>query len=415
MVPGQNWGDVVAGALWRVVGAVLAVAGTGVPAAPVFGADATAVMDCGSVVTGDTTLANDLIDCAGVGLVVGADHVDLDLNGHRVDGNGSADVEGIQVVGRHDVTITDGTVTDFVEGVAVLGSHGIRVRDLTLSDHRHVGVFIDRSRKVTVERTRLSRIAFSGIFGTRSTRLRIEHNRVRNSGGGVGLRHTTASRIAHNRSVRTECGGLLLYDGSRDNLVDANVVVRDGCEGISLHGRSDRNLIRGNHVRSSDAGVGIDQSRHNVVVGNTLLDNRFVGVYAFGASGNRVDRNRLVGNGEGSEGGVHVLGDDSGSPSRGNAVTANRVVDSVGDGIWVEAGSRGTRLAGNIVTGSTQDGIQVDERRVAVSRNVTVRNQGLGIRAVLGVTDGGGNRARANGGAVQCLHVECTWPSPRAR
>ena len=45
-------------------------------------------VQCGDVITQDTTLDSDLIDCPGDGLVIGADDVTLDLNGHTVDGDG---------------------------------------------------------------------------------------------------------------------------------------------------------------------------------------------------------------------------------------------------------------------------------------------------------------------------------------
>ena len=44
---------------------------------------------CGDVITQDTTLDSDLIDCPGDGLVIGADGVTLDLGGHTVDGTGT--------------------------------------------------------------------------------------------------------------------------------------------------------------------------------------------------------------------------------------------------------------------------------------------------------------------------------------
>jgi hypothetical protein len=41
---------------------------------------------CGDVITQDTTLDSDLLDCPGSGVVIGADGITLDLNGHVVDG-----------------------------------------------------------------------------------------------------------------------------------------------------------------------------------------------------------------------------------------------------------------------------------------------------------------------------------------
>src|SRR5919107_897463 len=42
---------------------------------------------CGETITDDTTLHADLVDCPSNGLVIGADDVTLDLNGHTIDGD----------------------------------------------------------------------------------------------------------------------------------------------------------------------------------------------------------------------------------------------------------------------------------------------------------------------------------------
>lgn len=43
---------------------------------------------CGDTITTDTVLQRDLVNCPDVGLVIGADNVTLNLNGHEVDGDG---------------------------------------------------------------------------------------------------------------------------------------------------------------------------------------------------------------------------------------------------------------------------------------------------------------------------------------
>jgi hypothetical protein len=40
-------------------------------------------VECGEVVTRDTTLDSDLIDCPANGIVIGADDITLDLNGTK--------------------------------------------------------------------------------------------------------------------------------------------------------------------------------------------------------------------------------------------------------------------------------------------------------------------------------------------
>jgi hypothetical protein len=39
---------------------------------------------------------------------------------------------------------------------------------------------------------------------------------------------------------------------------------------------------------------------------------------------------------------------------------------------------------------------------------MATRNRDLGIEAVAGVIDGGGNRASANGNPAQCTNVRCS-------
>jgi hypothetical protein len=44
---------------------------------------------CGDTITTDTTLHKNLVDCPNNGIVIGADKITLDLNGHLIDGDGT--------------------------------------------------------------------------------------------------------------------------------------------------------------------------------------------------------------------------------------------------------------------------------------------------------------------------------------
>jgi hypothetical protein len=48
-------------------------------------------VSCGEIITKSTRVDNDLINCPGDGLVIGADDITLDLNGHTIDGDGSSE------------------------------------------------------------------------------------------------------------------------------------------------------------------------------------------------------------------------------------------------------------------------------------------------------------------------------------
>src|SRR5919109_3284276 len=46
-------------------------------------------VSCGETITTDTTLHTDLLNCKNNGIVIGADGITLELNGHLIDGDGT--------------------------------------------------------------------------------------------------------------------------------------------------------------------------------------------------------------------------------------------------------------------------------------------------------------------------------------
>ncbi len=68
-------------------GLVLGVAVAGVIASS--GSSALAAnVKCGDTITTDTTLHKDLVNCPNNGIIIGADNITLNLNGHTIDGDG---------------------------------------------------------------------------------------------------------------------------------------------------------------------------------------------------------------------------------------------------------------------------------------------------------------------------------------
>jgi large repetitive protein len=64
-------------------------------------------------------------------------------------------------------------------------------------------------------------------------------------------------------------------------------------------------------------------------------------------------------------------------------------------------------LERNTANRSGHDGIQVDAAGTTVTRNTANFNHYLGIEALSGVIDGGGNSAIGNGNPLQCTNVVC--------
>jgi hypothetical protein len=90
-----------------------------------------------------------------------------------------------------------------------------------------------------------------------------------------------------------------------------------------------------------------------------------------------------------------------------NVVRKNVVKGSAKDGFLVNPKGKKTVLKRNVARGSGDDGFEVESPTTKLTGNRAVRNADLGIDAVRGVIDGGGNSARHNGDARQCRHLAC--------
>jgi hypothetical protein len=265
----------------------------------------------------------------------------------------------------------------------------------------------------------------------------------------VGARYTTGEGALRNTVVRGNqmdfnfSGGVFVSDMAADTLVERNLV--DNSFGLpAIESDGDRTLIRRNTIRSSyfvgstNFGIQVDaRAQDNRVETNTIdraalfsiedsgdrtlvsanvmsgqifpeepITGTIAGIVAREtASGGRilanVVRRHSPGIGPDTRGGIWILGD--------NLTVAANVVDQIdADGIRVEAEASGILLKANVATRNNEDGIDVRSPATTVTSNVANDNTDLGIEAVAGVTDGGGNRARGNGNPAQCVGVRCT-------
>lgn len=369
-------------------------------------------VQCGETITTDMTLTNDVDDCPGLGLVIGADNVTLDLNGHTVDGNGEADFEGIQAIGHHGVTIKGGTIRDFVEGVAVISARDVVLRDLALSHHRHVGILVADSEHVRVQNTSSTHIAFSGIFVAVSHHLRIERNSVTDSGAGISARASDHLRIRRNRTAHNDFEGVSVFGGTEHSAISRNLAVANGFTGILVEG--DDNSVT--HNRLSENGDNVVIAGDSNLVAHNRIDDA-VGfpddpVGGFGIIVDGGDHNRLLHNdirGTASNGirvvafDPEVTGAAEDTVLRGNRIEATHL-----DGILIDDTATGTLLVSNWAVRSGDDGLDVESASSTLTRNRARHNHDLGIEAVPGVIDGGGNRAADNGDSAQCRNVNCS-------
>jgi parallel beta-helix repeat protein len=350
---------------------------------------------CGDIITADTTLDSDLLNCPNNGIVIGADGITLDLNGHVIDGDGTEfaacgpreDCDfGVLNDGHDGVTVMHGSVHEFEAGMYALkghpgGAHGVtrhyRVLGISASRNRFAGiVFQDAARSLVRNSSGSGSVIGMGLFG--SDHVRILHNSFRhNSDHGLFVEESTNNVISGNLFLRDE-GAISLIDSDR-NEVRRNRCFRNNT--CILVGPGNQNVIARNRAFRDVAGIWIENGRGNLVARNAVVGAREVGV--------------RLGSAEPPIGGSS------------NVVRRNLVRGSGSDGFRVDRKDDHSLLRRNLTVGAGDDGFDVRSRTAKLTGNRALRNADLGIDAVRGVIDGGGNRASGNGDPRQCVNVTC--------
>jgi len=361
-------------------------------------------VSCGEVITTDTTLDSDLINCPNNGIIVGANGVTLNLNGHLVDGDGT-NAAGCD---PNAAVCDTGVVDDGHDGVTVM--HG-RVRQFG------VGVLVGTSSAGKVKHNRVlgissirNRFLGFGIFSSIGSLVRNSSGSratARHGGVGIALGDSREARILHNTFRRNSDHGIFVADAS-GSLIKRNLFSRTAT-GIFLLD-SDRDRVLRNRVIRSGEAILLDGGGHDVIARNRVA---------------RVGGRGKGGDGIGAEGGrSHLIADNLVVDAHGNGiriglvqppagalntvVRGNRVKGSGKDGFVVEPKSKHSLLARNVARNNGDDGFDIESRTTSLTRNRAIGNLDLGFEAVSGVIDGGGNIARLNGDPRQCTHILCS-------
>lgn len=348
-------------------------------------------VSCGDTITSDTTLDSDLIDCPNNGIIIGAADVTLDLNGHTIDGDGQpfepcsegnfCDV-GVANDGHGGVSVINGAVTEFSVGVFIFAANRNRVVSISSSANAFFGFVLAESARSAIRNSSGNDNIPPegdglGLFG--SHRTRVVGNTFRRNGLGIHVSDSTNNQFRGNLISRTEDGPGMLVEADR-NEMRGNVCRRNGI--CILVARGSGNVVARNRVRGDDDGIAVENGRGNLLIRNRVVETRKSGIY-LGLT------HPPIGGG-------------------GNVVRNNVVIGSGGEGFKVTKHDDHSILRQNFARGVGDDGFRVQSRTSKLMDNRAIGNGDLGIRAVEGVTDGGGNVARRNGDSRQCVNISCT-------
>jgi parallel beta-helix repeat protein len=264
-------------------------------------------VQCGDTITQNTKLDSDLIDCPGDGIVIGADNITLDLNGHPIDGDESGSYkQGIHNgAGEDAVTVKGpGVIQGFAYGVALTNASDNVVRGIVAS-HNGFGIRLEGHTAINnlIVQNFVSDNEY-GVYMTDEYALNVEagNNQVQGNSLSANLYGIVLSGegngnvISHNKLYQNG-NGILLSDSFGRTLVSKNDVSRNdtGIDSIELqNSRIEKNQV----VDNRGIGIGIDEfdDRNNVIEGNVASRNARDGIVVF--RDNTVRRNTANENGD---------------------------------------------------------------------------------------------------------------------
>ena len=378
---------------------------------------------CGDTITTDTTLDSDLANCPNNGIVIGADNITLDLNGHTIDGDGTpvdpcpegepCDIGVLNLAGHDRLTIVGGTVQQFGVGVLVEGGAAHRLHQFAASDNTDFGIIVAGSTDSVIEQTSMSDNGTSGLVLVESRGALVARNTVSGSNGYAIFTAVVDDSRIQNNALDGNDHGIAVFDGGSRNLIQTECGVPWQRVGDRRRRCGAGNRIERNRLIDNGDGIIAVDVQDTLISRNLLTDTGSsttpeesggFGILVDGGDRTTVDRNILTG-GRGPAIFVSVL--EAPTVPEDNVVSRNVVTSNQTDGILVDSGATGTLLVRNLASRNGDDGIDVDVPATTLTRNIANRNRDLGIEAVPGVIDGGGNRAAGNGNPAQCINVTC--------
>jgi parallel beta-helix repeat protein len=393
---------------------------------------APANVSCGQLITVSTRVTNDLVDCLGNGLVIGAHGIVLDLDGHTIDGTGLG--VGILDNGFDNVTITNGFVQEFDFGVQ-LGDGTARsyVTDLTLQLNQEAGIQLidadngvagntirdnmlidneygiwlsDGTQFATIRGNAISSGSADGIRVEGSHENAIDANSVgESSGAGIALVAADGNTVTDNTLTNNSGAGIAVGEpllAADDNRIEGNEITGSSGPGISVVESSGNELVGNVATLGGSSAIELDQATNTLVRGNDVTGNSG-GIELSDSSDNVIEANNASGS---NGGGISVEG-----ISLRNVLALNNASGNSGEGISVNDATdaaNGNLIDRNIANSNSGEGIIVNGAGHTVTGNTVSFNDGWGILAVSGTVDGGANEASGNAEPAQCSGVVCT-------
>jgi parallel beta-helix repeat protein len=227
-------------------------------------------VSCGQTITATTTVSNDLTDCSGDGLVIGANGVVLNLGGHTIDGSGSD--TGIANNGFDNVTIQNGTLTGFLDGVSVGNdANANKLLTLRVHDNAGVGIIVEGSSDNAVISGNTAYANTAGIHVLDSAAAQLTTNTTSGNDAGIILSETTGAILTGNKAISNGITGVTVNSASSATQLKTTTASSNDLNGIDVQDATAKisgTVANFNTQLGVDAAPGVADLGKNTAKGN---------------------------------------------------------------------------------------------------------------------------------------------------
>ena len=207
----------------------------------------TAIASCGQLITRDVILLKD-IECPGIGMIVGADGITINLNNHKLslvnntDTSRIPEVEeiGILVPDQKNITIKGpGIISGFDKAIEFAGSERGYALDLKLTDN-NIGLSLKASDGITIYRSFIEQNAIGIASQSSKDALILSNQLSQNTNEGIVLMDSNHFIIGANSLIGNGNIGIFLDVSSFNNTISSNNVLNhaidvSNADGIPIH------------------------------------------------------------------------------------------------------------------------------------------------------------------------------------
>ena len=185
------------------------------------------IISCGSIITSNTLLTTDILNCPEDGIIFGANSIELNCQGHKINGTGTG--FGISVTGKLNIIVRNCIIQNFGTGIYVFSTNSSQMINNTVNNNLASGIHVQSSTNNTVKNNTVS--------GSSSE-------------PSIVLYLASKNSIESNLVINNNNWGFLIYGSSNNNTVKSNIISNNTDRGIKV-GDANSNLFFNNFFNNS--------------------------------------------------------------------------------------------------------------------------------------------------------------------